>query len=377
MLQVNIGNYIQRCGMWDLTILNGGILFMTSSLETKRFDYLRLKKFCVEIIEKVGVSKEGAEIVGSSLVRANLRGVDSHGIQRLPIYTQRVKEGLINSRAEIRLLRDNYASVLIDGGNGFGQIVAHKAMQECVNRALKYGVGVAGVANSHNFGAGALVAMEALKYDMIGVVVSNAAPTLPPWGGTSLTLGTNPLAVAIPTKMEFPIVLDMATSVVARDKITLYKKMGKKIPLGWALTKDGRPTEDPQEALEGILLSIGGPKGYGLALVIDILAGVMTGAAFGKDVGMLYDMSRPSAVGNFMMAINISSFMEVDVFKERLERLCAQIKASELLPGVNEVFLPGEIEYREEQDRMKNGIPIGGDVLKDLEKLSSEYHVSL
>lgn len=288
----------------------------------------------------------------------------------------RVKEGLIDPRAKIRPLKDNFASVLIDGANGFGQIIAHKAMQECIARASKYGVGIAGITNSHNFGAGALVAMEGLKHEMIGVVVSNAAPTLPPWGGTTLTLGTNPLAVAIPTKRDFPIVLDMATSVVARDKITLYKKMGKKIPLGWALTKDGHPTEDPKEALEGILLSVGGPKGFGLALVIDILAGVMTGAAFGKDVGMLYDLSKPSATGHFMMAINISSFMPVDLFKERLEQLCAQIKGSELLPGVEEVFLPGEIEYREEQDRMKNGIPVGGDVLKDLQKLALEYDVS-
>lgn len=137
------------------------------------------------------------------------------------------------------------------------------------------------------------------------------------------------------------------------------------------------PWEDPQEALEGILLSIGGPKGYGLALVIDVLAGVMTGAAFGKDVGMLYDMSRPSEVGHFILAINIESFIEKELFMKRLEALCNQIKESELLPGINKIFLPGEIEFREEQERMRNGVPIGGDVLKELEELVREYEVSL
>lgn len=350
---------------------------MENDIIIKRLDYQRLENFCSQVLHKAGVSKEGAQIVGKSLVRANLRGVDSHGIQRLPIYSRRLKEGLINSKAQIRLVKDNRATVLIDGDNGLGQITAHKAMLECIQRAKTYGVGIAGVANSNNFGAGALVVMDALNHDMIGAVVSNASATLPPWGGKTLTFGTNPLAVAIPTKGEFPIVLDMATSVVARDKITYYKNMGKKIPFGWALTKDGHPTEDPQEALEGILLSIGGPKGYGLALVIDALAGVMTGAAFGKDVGMLYDTSRPSEVGHFILAINIESFIEKELFMKRLETLCNQIKESELLPGINEIFLPGEIEFREEQERMRNGVPIGGDVLKELEELVREYEVSL
>lgn len=350
---------------------------MERTVNTRRIDYISLRDFCVSVLERVGVDREGAEIVGKSLIRANLRGVDSHGVMRLPIYAQRAKEGLINPRARARPIKDNYAAaVLFDGENGFGQIVAKQAMQECIKRASQYGIGMAGIANSNNFGAASLVAMEALEFDMVGIVVCNASPTMPPWGGTSLVLGTNPLAIAIPSKLEFPLVLDMATSVVARDKINLFNKMGKKIPPGWALTKDGRPTEDPKEALEGLLLPVGGPKGYGLALMIDILAGVMTGSLFGKEVGLLYDMSRPQGVGQFIIVINISSFMEVDRFKDRLEVLCNQIKASELAQGFSEIFLPGEIEYREEQDRMKHGIPVGEDVLKELERLSNEYNVS-
>lgn len=346
-------------------------------IQIKHFDYRVLENICSQVLHKSGVSEEGAQIVGKFLVRANLRGGDSHGIQRLPIYASRLKKKLINPQAEIRLVKDNGATVLFDGDNGLGQITARKAMHECIERAKKYGVGIAGVANSNNFGVAAIIALEALNNDMIGVVVSNASATMPPWGGKTLTFGTNPLAVAIPTKGKFPIVLDMATSVVARDKITYYKKMGKKIPFGWALTKDGHPTEDPQEALDGILLSVGGHKGYGLALVIDVLSGIMTGATFGKGVGMLYDMSRPAKVGHFILAINIESFIEKELFMKRLELLCNQIKDSELLPGTNKIFLPGEIEFNEEQKRMRIGVPIGGDVLKELKQLVAEYEVSL
>lgn len=330
----------------------------------------RLEKFAVEALIKSGATESDAKIVAMFLVRASLRGIDSHGIMRLPTYVNRAKQGLINTRARIQIVSEAGSLALVDGDNGFGQVVGKEAMDWCVKRAQEAGIAAAAVKNSNNFGAASLLAMQASEKGMIGFVFTNTAPAMPPWGGTTLTLGTNPIACAVPSDLGFPIVMDMSTTVVARDKIRAMAKQGKKIPPGWALNKLGRPTEDPVEALEGILLPVGGHKGYCLAFMVEVLSGVLSGSLFGRDVRQIYDFTRPQGVGHFVGCINIEAIMPLTEFRYRIAQLIDQIRSSDLAEGYDKIYLPGEIEFNIEQERLRTGIPVPDEVVVELTNLA-------
>jgi LDH2 family malate/lactate/ureidoglycolate dehydrogenase len=340
-------------------------------------DYKKLTGFAKSVFMRVGLKEDDALTVSEYLVRANLRGVDSHGVVRLPVYAERAKKRLINPDCNLKIIAETVSTAVIDGDNGFGQVVGSEAMKMAVKKAKDTGIGFIGVRNSNNFGAAALLAMEATANNMIGIVISNTSPAMAPWGGMDMVLGTNPLAVAVPRETSCPIVLDIATTVVARDKINLMAKEGKKIPFGWALDKDGNRTDDPKKAMEGSMLPFGEHKGYGLALVIDILAGVLTGSGFGTQVKMLYDLSGKSNVGHIVVAINISGFMELELFWQRLAELESQLKSSKLAPGYNEILMPGELEFRCEEKRKKEGIPLSRRLVEDLNKIAAEVGESL
>jgi LDH2 family malate/lactate/ureidoglycolate dehydrogenase len=323
------------------------------------------------------VPKDQAAVIARIIVEADLRGIESHGVLRLPAYIRRVQTGTMTAATEPKLLRERGASVLMDAQHGFGQIAGVQAMNEAISRAKEYGIGLVAVRNSGHFGIAAYYAMMALPQKMIGMVTANAAPSMSAWGGTIPVLGTNPICVAVPTGGDVDIVLDMASSLVARGKIRFAASQGESIPLGWALDAQGLPTEDPAAAMTGTLLPIGGPKGYGLALVADILAGVLTGAEFGSRVAATDELDRLVSAGFVVQAVDIAAFAEPARFEQDIQSMIAEIRNSPRASGVERIYLPGEIEWLKKQERLEKGIPVPNSLLLELGKLANELGVRL
>lgn len=342
------------------------------------FDWRKLQSFCTDVFEKAGLPKENALVVAESLVEADLRGVDSHGVVRTSIYLKRLEEGMMEANADITAVSETDFMALLDGKNNFGSVVGSSALELAIEKAKKNGIGLVGVKNSNHFGTGAYYAKKAVDKDMILLVLSNASQTMPPTGGVRPFLGTNPLAIGVPTGTDIPFILDMATSVVARGKIIVAAQKGESIPLGWAVDKDGNPTTDAEAALDGSVLPLGGPKGYGISMFIDILAGVLTGAGFGKYVNNMYEnWNDPQNVGHFFLAINVSNFMPVELFKERMDLYISDLKAEPKAPGVEEIFIPGEIEHRRTLERKEKGIELPVKVVQELAEIGEKYQLDL
>src|SRR5579885_3668559 len=260
-----------------------------------------------------GIPPDDASTVASCLVSADLRGVDTHGLVRLPGYLERVRRGLINRTPRIEIQQLNSVVVSVDGDNGFGYVVAARAMAECIRMARDGGIGIAGARRSTHFGMAASYVLQAIEAGMIGMVFTNSAASMPPWGGRMPLLGTSPLAVGAPGGRLGPFVLDMASAVAARGKIRKALSRGEKIPEGYALDADGKPTTDPAQALQGVILPVGGPKGSGIAMMMDIFGGLLTGAAFGGDVGDQFkDFDRPQNVGHFFLAMRPDLFIPIE-----------------------------------------------------------------
>ncbi len=329
-----------------------------------------LARISKDLLIQVGVPDEQAAMIAEVTVEADLRGLSSHGVLRLPAYIQRVQKGTMTARTELKVIRERGATVLLDAQHGFGQIAGVYAMQEAIKCAAEYGSGLVAVRNVGHFGIAAYYTMLALPKKMIGMVSANAAPSMAAWGGTVPLFGTNPISVAIPTGGPIDIVLDMASSVVARGKIRYAASQNKPIPTGWALDEDGKPTEDPHEAIKGTLLPIGGHKGYGLALIVDILSGVLTGSAYGPNIVSLHDAQHDVAAGFILQAIDISAFSEPDEFEERIQDLIMEIRNSPLGSDVERIYLPGEIEHLTKLERLERGIPLPDNLLEKLDQTS-------
>ena len=334
-----------------------------------------LKDFCTNVLLKAGVRASEAEIITDSLICADLRGVKSHGIVRLPTYVERIERGILDPTATMEFENNSGAVSLLNANNGFGQVAGYKAMKAAMDIAKLYGIGLVGVKNSNHFGIASYYSMLALEEDMIGVVLTHSSPAIAPFGTKQPLLGTNPLSVAVPADKHKPIVLDMSMSVVARGKIRYAALTGSKIPLGWGLDADGNPTEDPNEALKGSLVPIGGVKGSALSLIIDILCGILTDNCMTGEVKTVTDMSGPAKTGHMFMAINISSFIDPAKFKQNIDKVIDKIKS---LPpvGDNEIFMAGEIEYNLAAKREAEGLPVEHDVINTLNKLAEKYGVS-
>lgn len=334
-----------------------------------------LRKLGSAVLEKAGVSVDDAEVTINSLVETDLRGVHSHGMMRLPGYVGRLKKGGINPNPNVQLATESEGIAVIDGDNGFGQVVSNRAMGIAIEKSKAVGVGIAGVRNSGHFGACAHWAQMALPHDMIGIATTNGGPIMAPWGGVTPTMGNDPLGVAIPAGEELPIVLDMATSVVAGGKLDLAIRKGEKIPKGWALNAQGEPTEDPAEARAGLVLPIGEYKGYALTIVFEVLAAVLMGANFGRQVVRHESPKLVRNVGHFFQAINIAAFMPVAEFKARVDNLIHQMKSSKLAPGYERIYLPGEPEHEKRARYLKEGIPMLSSVITDLIALAAELGI--
>src|SRR5471032_2646518 len=293
-----------------------------------------------------GLSEQDAAIMAACLVRADLRGVDTHGLQFLPQYLDRVRRGLVNPKPNLVVERVTPMCGLLDGQNGYGFVVATKAMAAAIEMAKEFGVGIVSAKRSTHFGMAACYTLQALEAGFISFVFTNASRAMPPWGGREAFLGTSPFAGAAPSGNELPFDLDMSPAVAARGKIRRAARRGEAIPLGYALDAQGRPTTDPNAALEGgVVLPIGGPKGSGISMLMDIMGGVISGAACAGDVGNQFlDYDRPQNVGHFFLAMKPDLFIPKDEYLKRMDTLVQRVHAIPTAEGVDEILMPRERE---------------------------------
>ncbi|KAF2874246.1 Malate/L-lactate dehydrogenase [Massariosphaeria phaeospora] len=315
------------------------------------------------------VPREHAGTIAKCLVEADLRGVDTHGINRIPSYMARIREGVLDARASPTLRQITPAVAQVDGGNGFGFLAAQTGMAAAIRMAQEIGIGMVSVKHSNHFGMSAWVVQQALDAGMMSLVFTNSSPALPVWGGKSKLMGVSPIACGAPAGRGRPFIVDMAPSVAARGKIYKALRRGEKIPKDWALDKDGQQTDDPARALEGVMLPMGGPKGSALAIMMDVFSGVLSGSAFAGHVTNPYDPSKPADVGHFLVAIKPDLFMSMEEFEQRMDYLYERVVGSDRMAGVDRVYYPGEIEQLTKEKRLQSGIPL---VQAEVDALNTE-----
>ncbi|HXG36585.1 MAG TPA: Ldh family oxidoreductase [Dehalococcoidia bacterium] len=333
-----------------------------------------LRSFCARVLEKVNVPPEDAALAAEVLVDCDLRGIDTHGIMRLPTYVKYLQEGYYNPRPNIQIVRESSIHALFDGDRAMGFITSARAMQWCIDRASQDGFAMAGVRNSRHNGASATWSMMAARKDLIGFASTNVVPVMAPPGSYRATHGNNPISFAIPAGEEPMLVLDMATSQKAWGNVINYRREGKVMPLGWALDEEGNETTDPNRVRSLLPIGDGGFKGYGLSLVLDILCGVLTGANFARRFtpGRLDD-----GVGHFFMAIDPQLFMPLDEFKARVDETLREVRTAPRKAGVERIYIPGELESELKERRLRDGLPIPPGLRKELETLGQETGVPL
>jgi LDH2 family malate/lactate/ureidoglycolate dehydrogenase len=326
------------------------------------------QRYVEQVLAANGVPVKNAAIVAKCLVAADLRGVDTHGMNRVPSYMERIRQGVLSATAEPELKQVTPVVAHVDAHNGFGFVAAKAGMAAAIESAKTYGIGMASVAHSNHYGMAAWLVQEAIDAGMMSLVFTNSSPALPVWGGRSKLMGVSPIACGAPGK-DHSFILDMAPSVAARGKIYKAKRRGEKIPMDWALDGEGKPTDDPAKALEGVMLPMGGPKGSALSVMMDVFSGVLSGSAFAGQVTGPYDPSKPSDVGHFLVAIKPDLFMSLDDFRERMEYLYERVVSSDKAAGVDRIYFPGELEQIAEQERLKSGIPL---VQAEIDALNKE-----
>ncbi|PLN83703.1 putative malate/L-lactate dehydrogenase [Aspergillus taichungensis] len=327
--------------------------------------------FVQSLLEKNHIPAPHAQTITNALIQADLRGVDTHGINRLPSYLERLRRGTLNGTASPTITQTTPVVAHIDGQNGFGFVAARAGMQAAIESAQTYGIGLASVKRSNHFGMSAWLVQQALDAGMMSLVFTNSSPALPAWGGRERLLGVSPIACGAPAGAEPAFILDMAPSVAARGKIYRAARRGEEIPGDWALDGEGRRTTDARAALEGVMLPVGGPKGSGLAVMMDVFSGVLSGAAFAGNVVGPYDSenAREADVGHFLVAIRPDLFMGLGEFKERMDYLYRRVVGGGRMEGVERIYYPGEIELIEREKRLREGIPF---VEAEIEALNRE-----
>ena len=341
------------------------------------FSQNKIADFIESSFKAVGMPNEHAKIISRLMSEADVSGADGHGIFRLPGYIRRIREGGLNLNPDIRVEREKSGMALVNGDNAQGHLVMKFCADLATKKAKKSGVAWVGVHHSNHAGPAALYAKIPLSENMIGIYVAiGNANHLPPWGGTEMLLSTNPIAIAVPGLKEPSIVLDMATTVAAYGKVKTAAQRGEQMPEGWMIDRKGQPLTDPAKSEDGFLLPIGGPKGYGLALMFGLLAGTLNGAAFGKDViDFNADFKTATNTGQFVVAIDIASFSDVGTFKSNVDNIYRTMKNSPTLPGYDEVLLPGEQSHKKRVNRIKNGIPLHDELLEILNKTARDLGV--
>ncbi len=342
-----------------------------------RVDPSRLRDFIGAAFRSLGMPDQDAITVAALMAEADLQGSDGHGVIRMPHYARRIRAGGFNLHPTIRVLQERPGMALIDGDNGMGHLVMTRAAELAIEKARVAGVAWVGTRMSNHAGPASLYARKPLAHDMLGMyfAVGNANH-LPPWGGLDMLLSTNPIAVAIPAGRHAPIVLDMATTVAAYGKVKAKAQRGEMMPEGWMIDRQGKPLTDPRRADEGFLLPIGGYKGYGLALIVGLMAGTLNGAAMGKDVvDFNRDDTSATNTGQALVAIDVAAFGELNVFKDRVDKLIDDLRGSRRMPNVDRIWLPGEQSSAKRVEYSRHGIPIPAGLRQNLDRLADDLGI--
>ncbi len=329
-----------------------------------------------EILLAVGENPEGAKIVAECLIRSDLRGITTHGTYLLSPIVNRVNASCLALPTKISVITDDGAIAVIDGGDGLGAIAGKYAVDLSIKRASQFGISIVLIRRTNNLGALAFYTEMVAKEGMIAMMGCNAAPAMAPWGGAGAFLGTNPIAIAAYTGKDLLFSADMATSIVARGKIRKAAREDKPIPENWALDCDGNLTTDPVAALNGALLPMGGPKGSALALTVDIISGILAGAAHAPDIKSFHSNDGATGVGASLITIDIRKFMDLDAFASTIDAYFTQLKSLKKASFTSEIFIPGEIEYKNELNNNKNGIPLEEKAIETINELLIQLGLS-
>ena len=346
-----------------------------SEVRAKRF---QLEEFTAAAMMALGLPSEDAAAVATLMVEADMQGSDGHGVIRLAPYAKRILAGGINLKPNIKVVQERTAMALVDGDNGMGHLVMKKATELAIHKARTAGIAWVGSRLSNHAGPASLYARMALQHDMIGLyfAVGNANH-LPPWGGLDMLLSTNPIAAAIPTLNEAPVVLDMATTVAAYGKVKAKAQRGEMMPEGWMIDRQGKPLLDPTKSEEGFLLPIGGYKGYGLSLIVGILAGTLNGAAMGRQViDFNKDFSTTTNTGQAIAIIDPSAFGDITEFKQNVDTLVRELRGSDRMPGVDRIWLPGEQSHEKRLSNEAHGIVLAPSLMKQLNDLAAQLNIT-
>ncbi|MCF7943468.1 MAG: Ldh family oxidoreductase [Spirochaetia bacterium] len=352
-------------------------------------DFEVLEKFMKDVLLHSGVPEADAEIVGEVLITSDKRGIDSHGIGRLkPIYIDRIDAGILNPVTKIDIIKDDKTAAVLDGNNGMGHVVSKKAMEIAIEKAKEYGMGMAAVRNSTHYGIAGYFASMAVDAGMIGITGTNARPSIAPTFGVENMLGTNPLTFGIPTDEDFPFILDCATSVSQRGKIEVYGRAGKDLPAGWVIGSDGQTRTDTKQVLidltkgkaalaplGGIGEQTGGYKGYGYAMVVEILSAALQDGAYLKDLNGFDAEGKklPYPLGHFFIAIDPERFMGLETFKRIAGNICRDVRNSQKAPGEERIYTAGEKEYAAWQHRKEHGCPVPPSLQKVMIELRDRW----
>ncbi|MCB5264949.1 MAG: Ldh family oxidoreductase [Candidatus Cloacimonetes bacterium] len=347
----------------------------------------QMHEFMIAVFNKIGVPLEDAKICADVLIASDLRGIESHGIGRLKMYYDRIKLGIQSPETKIDIIKDRYATAVWDGNHGMGHVIAHKAMQEAIDKAKLYGLGSVAVRNSTHYGICGYYADMATKQDMIGLTFTNARPSICPTNGVAPMLGTNPICFGAPTNLPYPFIYDAATSISQRGKVEQYAREEKPTPPYWAINRQGEPQTDTQKLLKDLvdqsasMLPLGGTeevtgshKGYGLGMMVEILSAALQNGSYLNGLwGQDQDgKPAPYRLGHFFLAINIDFFTELEDFKRISTDICKQLQASELFPGRDRIWVAGEKEYENELQVKQKGIHIVPNLAKDIRVMQKE-----
>ena len=336
-----------------------------------------LKVFAREVFERAGMTGTDAGVMADCLARAHLRGFDTHGLGCIPLYVENLLDGRVNARPDIRIEQRSGWALRVDADNGMGHVAATRTMEAVIRSVRSIGIGIGSVRNTNHLGAACLYPLMAVEQGFIGLAMVNSSVHVTPWGSRDKLFGTNPIAIAAPAGKQPPFVLDMATSAAARRKFRLALELDQPIPEGWAVDANGVPTTDPATALKGAALPVGGAKGSGLGMAVEILAGVLSGAAFAGDVLDLFsNQERHVNSGNFLMAMDVSAFMDRAEFEARMDTLIERMKSLQAAPDFDEVRFPGERGARLEAERLQNGIPLPESTVRALSDVGSRLGVT-
>ncbi|MDD3685895.1 MAG: Ldh family oxidoreductase [Bacteroidales bacterium] len=347
-----------------------------------------LHSFSIDALIAAGVPANDAVIISDVLLEADKLGIDSHGINRLkPIYLDRIKDGILNPVTNVDVIRETFTTAALDANNGMGHVVSKQAMQMCIDKAKTYGMGMVAVRNSSHYGIAGYYGLMAANAGLIGITGTNARPSIAPTFGVENMLGTNPLTFVMPTDEDFPFFLDCATSVSQRGKFEFYAKMGKDLPKGWAIDKEGNSKTDSVQVLQDLingdaaLTPLGGVgeetagyKGYGYATVVEILSAALQSGGFMKALlGFENGKKVPYRLGHFFIAINIEAFVDLPEFKKTTGDILRELRNSQKMPGHDRIYTAGEKEHIAFVERSQKGVPVNDALWDEMKKVAVDY----